>query len=1576
VRIARPLRVANHLPACIACDGIDPQDSMRAETLIGDGGSAAGSIGAGGVSIRAGVAYTFTQRDTYSEFVDFNGDGLPDQVTRAPGYPAFEVQFNHGDGTFDSTIVPYLADTGWRSSSGTTLLDPARDGISHGFSNDENAEGGFSAELGFMACVAAGLNLSGVHADIISQLDLQDMDGDGLVDHVLKLDGDPHYYVRLQPNYRSNLLHTVSTPLGGSFELGYARQGNNVGMSTEPETSERTRADMPHSQWVLSSVTVRDGRQSGGSLPTDPDTSSHHEYRQQFEYFNSGFYDRAERENYGYAHIRITRDDDSISDIRFYNQDYYRRGHVQQVAELDDNYHLLRAERTEIADPPALPLRTGSYFPAETEHRTLLFDAVTFTTPLPAEAMSTTRRRHFDANGNLDVEWDQGEPATSDDDVIGVVSYFNVPDLNVWVVKEVFEFAYPTGGASCNPLTDSSCRGEQLRARFSNRRSSDGVLTGVTQWLSGGRNLDGGVYTGSQATNPRWEFVYDAYGNVVTVRDPSTVATGAAYLTYDIDADFHQFRISIIDVFGYKSGADYDYRFGTVASTGDINGNKERFTYDSLGRVTEVYGPYDAATTTPTVRFQYAIQPGGYSYPVWGLTQHRMDGTSDTLDNVNFVDGVGRQIESKADADVEGHGVGLVVSGRVGFDVRGRVNRESRGAFSDRPITEWIELPEDHVTQRSFDTLSRPTSVIFPDLTSIQTAYGFETDAGVVLQSTTVTDALSRTSTTLRSIRDTIAQVRQQNTIGGVRTDLTTTYAYDPLGQLLAVTDAAGNVTTASYNSLGQMIVLASPDAGRTEYLYSSAGDLAARETPRLREQGQLIRYDRTHHRLDQINYPDRGPAVFTYGAPGATGNRAGRIATRSNYAGSESFQYGRLGEIVQSTRTLTSSGIYPAETVTMSYSFDSFGRIRTLTYPNNDVLTYTYNAGGLLSAVSGSKSGTIVGEIRYDQFGQRSYIRYGNGVETTYTHDPNMERLSDVATTTPVDGRVQQLHYAYTPVGNIDSLKNTIPQQTISGPTAFSFEYDDLDQLTHATGSYQSLVTSRDFVLDMEYDRIGNITRNYVKASSGGLVDDALSRDNQYAYSYATGRPHAPDSIGSRAISYDDDGNQESWADSYSGENRSYEWDSDDRLANVSTPTDNVSFRYDSDGQRTHKNRNAVDVSMYFNQFYSLRNGEVSTSNIFAGNERVASIVISDDDPRTYFYHSDHLQSAQYISDTSGAVYQHIEYLPFGEPWMEETAGSDATPGFRFTGKEFDPETGLYYFGARYYDPRTALWVSPDPILASYLDGAPNGGVYSPVNLGLYTYSFNSPVRLRDPDGRCPVADAAICAEGLGDKSLAYSDVASGPVVSSGRGPSAPMDTTTAITAATLVVAVGAVVTREEGAAVDLAAAGPVQGGEPGARNAQWRMQRSDPGNALGEMRPAPPPLINFEEPVLQLPALSSASIGEMEASANAPLRFGPETRVGSAIQSHATRPGTSFTSASTVGERARQGAAFIHGLLNDPRAQVTSRMHRAYGAIVDVRLPSGVGARWRADGTFMGVLDPPVPRSPPPGSGGASER
>ena len=105
------------------------------------------------------------------------------------------------------------------------------------------------------------------------------------------------------------------------------------------------------------------------------------------------------------------------------------------------------------------------------------------------------------------------------------------------------------------------------------------------------------------------------------------------------------------------------------------------------------------------------------------------------------------------------------------------------------------------------------------------------------------------------------------------------------------------------------------------------------------------------------------------------------------------------------------------------------------------------------------------------------------------------------------------------------------------------------------------------------------------------------------------------------------------------------------------------------------------------------------------------------------FYYHPDHLGSNSYITNLDGEVVQHIEYVPFGEVFIEERNNIWNTP-YLFNAKEFDEETGLYYYGARYYDPRVSLWISTDPQQEN------------DVNISTYTYCGNNPVLFTDPDG------------------------------------------------------------------------------------------------------------------------------------------------------------------------------------------------------------------------------------------------
>ena len=106
-----------------------------------------------------------------------------------------------------------------------------------------------------------------------------------------------------------------------------------------------------------------------------------------------------------------------------------------------------------------------------------------------------------------------------------------------------------------------------------------------------------------------------------------------------------------------------------------------------------------------------------------------------------------------------------------------------------------------------------------------------------------------------------------------------------------------------------------------------------------------------------------------------------------------------------------------------------------------------------------------------------------------------------------------------------------------------------------------------------------------------------------------------------------------------------------------------------------------------------------------------------------TFFYHSDHLGSTSYITDDRGNITQYDAYLPYGELLVDEHSSSEDLP-YKFNGKQFDEETGLYYYGARYLNPVTSLWMSVDPAADRY------------PNISPYTYCANNPMIYIDPTG------------------------------------------------------------------------------------------------------------------------------------------------------------------------------------------------------------------------------------------------
>ncbi|XXU91104.1 hypothetical protein WMF21_47125 [Sorangium sp. So ce1099] len=498
----------------------------------------------------------------------------------------------------------------------------------------------------------------------------------------------------------------------------------------------------------------------------------------------------------------------------------------------------------------------------------------------------------------------------------------------------------------------------------------------------------------------------------------------------------------------------------------------------------------------------------------------------------------------------------------------------------------------------------------------------------------------------------------------------------------------------ATYDTVGRMVELVSPDAGRTEWRYDLAGNLRAKQTAELALRSQLIRYEYDYSRLRKIDYPVTQDVVYTYGGTGqagdAEGNRAGRLSQETSAAGTRSYRYDRFGNVAELVAEFPRvrephRGPYQA---TLKYAFDSLGRMQEIHFPGSgeEIVRYGYDHGGSVVSVVGENQRVnpqhpdepmrteYLRHVGYDEFGQRVRVVAGNGVETKYRYDESTRRLSDVDADhqTPQMrsmGRAprafQRLHYDYDLVGNVLGLDNEAPfDESLGGAvtvgtTQQRFAYDDLNQLTEASGIYQERGNEQQrYALEITYDVLGNVKKKgqevarYVPqwGAPGEWQKQDVVRERTYRNEYRhTGpRPHAASEVDEfvpaetqprlRELSYDANGNHKQWKYRNSPQ-RSLSWDEDNRLVSVSENGQELSRAlYDGAGERrVHLHRVAgEEETAYVDQHLVVRNGVVATKHLFAGEMRIASKIDADffQEPPVLYYHPDQLGSTQYVTD------------------------------------------------------------------------------------------------------------------------------------------------------------------------------------------------------------------------------------------------------------------------------------------------------------------------------------------------------
>ncbi len=476
------------------------------------------------------------------------------------------------------------------------------------------------------------------------------------------------------------------------------------------------------------------------------------------------------------------------------------------------------------------------------------------------------------------------------------------------------------------------------------------------------------------------------------------------------------------------------------------------------------------------------------------------------------------------------------------------------------------------------------------------------------------------------------------------------------------------------------------------------------------------------------------------------------------------------LGFLCDDWNVADPDALLEPETFTTVTAYDALNRATSIRTPHNagipaSEILPAYNEALLLESVNvklrGAATATnFVSDIDYDAKGQRERIQYGNGSTTGYTYDEKTFRLKRLLTTRNNGADIlQDLNYTYDATGNIAQIDDAAQQTIFFNGSVVSpsqkFEYDALYRLVKATGrehvsvnadgepeaegynaaqiSPQDGSAMRNYSREWEYDSVGNILSMIHKFNGSQWTRrNAYATDSNRLTSSTVGSASAN-------FSYNAHGSMTSMPHL-----SAMDWDFAEKLCHVTRGTTEAYYSYDGNGIRTRKvveKNGAVETRLYLGGFEIWRktvNGvldtERETLHVMDDQRRIALVetltvengnAIANPVPVHRYQLDNHLGSASLELDESASIISYEEYYPYGD--TSYRAGRNASEvsqkRYRYTGKEKDEESGLYYHGARYYACWLGRWTAADPI------GIGDG-------LNVYMYVRGNPVKLQDPSG------------------------------------------------------------------------------------------------------------------------------------------------------------------------------------------------------------------------------------------------
>jgi RHS repeat-associated protein len=803
----------------------------------------------------------------------------------------------------------------------------------------------------------------------------------------------------------------------------------------------------------------------------------------------------------------------------------------------------------------------------------------------------------------------------------------------------------------------------------------------------------------------------------------------------------YAFPTQVTNAIGHTTYAKYDYHLGKLVDAEDQNEVVTSFSYDDpLDRRTQVVHASNIASLKNQTTYIYNDVARTIT-----TTSDRDTFNDNLLTSISYSDGLGRPWRSASD-----EGVTWAIADKQ-FDALGRVSQVSnpyRAADPDSAVA-----PAGGWTKTLYDGLDRVVDVQSPDGAHVTTQYSG--------RRVTVIDQAGKIRSTETDPLGRLIKVTEAPSV----LNYITSYSYDANGNLLEVTQGSQRRTYA-YNSASQLISATNPESGTITYNYDQGGNLI--EMTDARGVKATMTYDALNRLISKAysgttqegtESANLTKPVFQFyddystlpsGAPSWPDTPSkGRLIGVTYGTGSDGtyHQYDDAGRIVTNHQRMGSSNYVTRYTYNLADAV--LTEKRRNARDDNDIMRTRsiYDPAGRLKQMMASftpfiSESILVKDISYTPFGALQSETYGNGLihsmgynnrlQTTEIRLGTLNNLESIFGIYNIYGTAQNPNVQDPDITLLAQNNGNIARTKyfISGTLQYTqtFLYDRLNRLEQAVeynnGNYTD--AERAWYKTCEYDRWGN--RGIKTASTSDNLDGGNTALQLADFSGANNR------IIRAGYLYDSAGNL------IVEPRKTYTYDGANRLVKAVVDGVMSEYVYDGFGLRVMKIVGGVGTRFEYDAVGNLiserkaSNNELTKGYFYRNGQLIA---ITEDGTTHKFATSDHLGSARAWTDRFGNLIERRDFSPYGQALPAGVGIRSSSLGYggdsarqKFTGKEKDDETGLYFFGARYYADVQGRFTSPDIPFAGQDE-------INPQTWNLYAYTSNNPLNRVDPDGR-----------------------------------------------------------------------------------------------------------------------------------------------------------------------------------------------------------------------------------------------